>query len=210
MSSTHLRPQLDFYYCQTVLGLLIQNTLSDDREGSVVYNCCWSSPAQSFSGLSPAGLMIISYCLRFETSPTWRARSPYLYPPGTGWPSYTPQHWVPFSSPPTTQRAMVGLFELASTQGPTDYQSQSYFTSGGLLPISSSWRQALWGSRPEICFLQVNSCGQNPYVTSSVRIGWVCLLWIGFGFVKYTYRTCSISLHDYGRMPCLPGNRSVP
>jgi hypothetical protein len=28
--------------------------------------------------------------------PTWRARSPYLYPPGTGWLSYTPEHWVPF------------------------------------------------------------------------------------------------------------------
>jgi hypothetical protein len=27
------------------------------------------------------------YCLKFETHPTWRARSPYLYPPGTGWPS---------------------------------------------------------------------------------------------------------------------------
>jgi hypothetical protein len=26
----------------------------------------------------------------FETSPTWRTRSPYLYSPGTGWPSYTP------------------------------------------------------------------------------------------------------------------------
>jgi hypothetical protein len=25
-----------------------------------------------------------------ETPSTWRARSPYLYPPGTGWPSYTP------------------------------------------------------------------------------------------------------------------------
>jgi hypothetical protein len=25
-----------------------------------------------------------------ETSPTWRARFPYLYPPRTGWPSYTP------------------------------------------------------------------------------------------------------------------------
>jgi hypothetical protein len=24
-----------------------------------------------------------------ETPPTWRARFPYLYPPGTGWPSYT-------------------------------------------------------------------------------------------------------------------------
>jgi hypothetical protein len=26
--------------------------------------------------------------------PTWRARFPYLYPPGTGWTSYTPEHWV--------------------------------------------------------------------------------------------------------------------
>jgi hypothetical protein len=32
-----------------------------------------------------------------ETPPTWRSRFPYLYPPGTGWPSYTPPpgHWVP-------------------------------------------------------------------------------------------------------------------
>jgi hypothetical protein len=27
--------------------------------------------------------------------PTWRARSPYLYPLETGWPSYTPSHRVP-------------------------------------------------------------------------------------------------------------------
>jgi hypothetical protein len=32
------------------------------------YNCCWSSPVQSFSGLSPVGLVTIFYCLRFETS----------------------------------------------------------------------------------------------------------------------------------------------
>jgi hypothetical protein len=56
------------------------------EDGSVVYSCCWSSPAQSFSGPSPAGLMTTFYCLRFETPPTWRARSPYLYPPGKGWP----------------------------------------------------------------------------------------------------------------------------
>jgi hypothetical protein len=31
-----------------------------------------------------------------ETPPTWRARPPYLYPPVTGCPSYTPGHWVPF------------------------------------------------------------------------------------------------------------------
>jgi hypothetical protein len=26
--------------------------------------------------------------------PTWRTSSPYLWPPETGWPSYTPGHWV--------------------------------------------------------------------------------------------------------------------
>jgi hypothetical protein len=36
--------------------------------GSVFYNCCWSSPAQSFSGPSPMGLATIVNCLRFETS----------------------------------------------------------------------------------------------------------------------------------------------
>jgi hypothetical protein len=43
--------------------------------------------------------------------PNWRARSPYLYPRGTGWPSYTPRHWVPFSSPPTTRRATVEVLD---------------------------------------------------------------------------------------------------
>jgi hypothetical protein len=36
--------------------------------GWVIYNCCWSSPAQSFSGPSPVGLATIYYCLGFETS----------------------------------------------------------------------------------------------------------------------------------------------
>jgi hypothetical protein len=40
--------------------------------------------------------MIIFFCLRFETPPTWRVRPPYLYRPGTGWSGYTPRHWVPF------------------------------------------------------------------------------------------------------------------
>jgi hypothetical protein len=61
---------------------------------SVVYDDCWLSPAQSFSGPSSVELATIFDCLRFETLPTWRARFPYLYPPGTEWPSYTPRHWV--------------------------------------------------------------------------------------------------------------------
>jgi hypothetical protein len=45
----------------------------------------------SFSCPSPAGLMTIFYCLRLQTPSTWRARSPYLYPPGTGWHGFTPR-----------------------------------------------------------------------------------------------------------------------
>jgi hypothetical protein len=36
------------------------------EDGSVVYNCCWPSPAQSFSGLSPVELATIFYCLTLE------------------------------------------------------------------------------------------------------------------------------------------------
>jgi hypothetical protein len=53
------------------------------EDESVVYNCRWRSPAQSFSGTSPVGLAVIFYCLRFETS---------------------------FSSPPTTRRVTVEVF----------------------------------------------------------------------------------------------------
>jgi hypothetical protein len=59
--------RLDFYYCQTVAGLLMWSVLSDERTG-LSYNCCLPSQAQSFSGLSPVGLATIFYCLRFETS----------------------------------------------------------------------------------------------------------------------------------------------
>jgi hypothetical protein len=43
------------------------------EDGSVIYNSCWPSSAESFSGPSPAGLMII-FTLRFENPQTWRAR----------------------------------------------------------------------------------------------------------------------------------------
>jgi hypothetical protein len=38
------------------------------EDGSVFCICCWSWPAQSFSGPSSLGLAAIFYCLRFETS----------------------------------------------------------------------------------------------------------------------------------------------
>jgi hypothetical protein len=38
--------------------------------------------------------MTTFYCRRFAIPPTGRTRSPYLYPPGTGWLGYPPKHWV--------------------------------------------------------------------------------------------------------------------
>jgi hypothetical protein len=64
-----------------------------------------------------AGLMIIFYSLRFDTPPTWSARSAHLYSPGTGWPSYNVRHWVPFSSPRMTRKDTVEVYEPASTRG---------------------------------------------------------------------------------------------
>jgi hypothetical protein len=49
--------------------------------GSIVYNCCLVSPAQSFSGPSPTGPMPLFYFLKYETRPVWSASFLYLFPP---------------------------------------------------------------------------------------------------------------------------------
>jgi hypothetical protein len=48
-------------------------------------------------------------------------------------------------------------------------------------------------------FFQLNTYGHRPYVTSSLTRWWICLLWIGFAFVKCTYCTCSMLLKF---LPC--------
>jgi hypothetical protein len=60
-----LRP--DFCYYQTVAGFLMWGAVSDERAGSVVYNCSWPSSAQSVPDPSSVGPVTIFYCLRFET-----------------------------------------------------------------------------------------------------------------------------------------------
>jgi hypothetical protein len=62
----------------------------------VIYNCCWSKPAQLFSGLSPTGLMTTFCCLSFKTPPNLEDQVPIfisprkkggqVIPPGTGFP----------------------------------------------------------------------------------------------------------------------------
>jgi hypothetical protein len=76
-------------------------------------------------------------------------------------------------------------------------QSQGYFTTGGLPPISSSWRQDPRYSRTAI-FSQLNTCGYSPYVTSSLTRGLICrlqLLLILVGVVILGSESCGTHGH---------------
>jgi hypothetical protein len=80
VSSTHLCPKSRILLLSDICKFVEMRRRSLWRENeSVVYNCCWTSPVQSFLGPSPAGLMTIFYCLRFETPSTWRTRFPSAF-----------------------------------------------------------------------------------------------------------------------------------
>jgi hypothetical protein len=127
------------------------------EDGSVVYNCC--RPRQRSQSQVQVPRDAWPNFTVSETLPILRARPIYLYSAGRGLPNYTSRHWVPFSLLSATRRATVQVFDPVSTwaltrqnctAGQSQSQSQIYFTTGGLQPISSFWRQAPWDSRAEI------------------------------------------------------------
>jgi hypothetical protein len=86
---------LDIFLRQLRVYNFVTPSLTRGRVCDLLYNCFLALPEQSLLGRSPAELT---------------ARFQYLYPPGTGCPSYNPGHWVPFLSPLTTRRAAVEVF----------------------------------------------------------------------------------------------------
>jgi hypothetical protein len=84
-------------FCLAIAGFLLWDTLSDERMG-LLFICTFASePCQSnHSWVEVPHNSRPYFTVSFETHPTWRARSPCLYLPGTGWPCYTPGHWLPF------------------------------------------------------------------------------------------------------------------
>jgi hypothetical protein len=72
VSSSHLWLMTRFFHCQTIAGFL------------------YGTPSLTIGRVCLLQCTIYNtfYCFRFETT------SLYLYPPGTGWPGYTPRHWV--------------------------------------------------------------------------------------------------------------------
>jgi hypothetical protein len=83
----------NIFFCIYNCGLLDVGRPLSREDGSVIYsyNCFWALPEQSLSGPSPVEPRAY-FTISSETPSTWRARSQYLYPPETGWPSYTPGH----------------------------------------------------------------------------------------------------------------------
>jgi hypothetical protein len=167
-------PKTRIYYVRELRVCWCGRTLWRE-DGSVVYKCCWSSPAQSFLSPGPAGFMTLVYCLRFETPPTWRVSLPYLYPSGIGWPSYTTKYWVPFSSPLTTRRARVEVFKVACTRGVGD----SLTNLGTILTENTASSNALNCWIPIYCLGNVLNeplprNGQCKHVAIHGPLKWVC------------------------------------
>jgi hypothetical protein len=131
-----------FYYCQTVSGLSMWHALPDERTG-----------------------------LSFTTAAGPRQRSHFRVPV-----LWDPRQYftvsdlrLPFSSPPTTRRVTVEVFDPA-TRGPTVCQSRSHIATDGR--SVSQW----WSSWPDIITVwQLRSCFCGA---PSLTRGRVCLLYM--------------------------------
>jgi hypothetical protein len=80
---------LEISFWQLRVCYFVASSLMRGRVYNLLYNCFWALPEQSLLGQSPVELRPY-FTVSSETPQTWRARSPYLYSPGTGWRSYTP------------------------------------------------------------------------------------------------------------------------
>jgi hypothetical protein len=107
-------PRPDFYCCQTCAGLLIWGVFSDERTG-LSFTVAAGPRHRSHSRVR-VPLDSWPYFTGLDSRlPQPGGLGPlYLYPSGTGWPNYTPRHWVFFSSRPATRRATVEVLEPAS------------------------------------------------------------------------------------------------
>jgi hypothetical protein len=153
MTSSHLAslcwyqaPMIRFYYYWGSCMFVDVGRSLWQEDGSVVCNCCWASPALSFSGLSRRTRDHFYY-LKFETPLIWRTRSLYLYPPGRGRPSYIPG---------TEFHPLHSLIHMSS------YQSQSMLQltvsrPGFFITIRQLWACCVTPSlmRGQVCSLQL-------------------------------------------------------
>jgi hypothetical protein len=105
--------------------------------------------------------MTIFYRLRFETPPTWRARPPYLYSPGTG-SKLDPQALSSF---------FVASYDSQGYESESELLYYWRFTANHFVFATSPLRHTT-----NNFIFQLNTCGRSPYVTSSLTSVCVCRL----------------------------------
>jgi hypothetical protein len=122
-------------------------------DGSVIYCCCLASPAQSLSGVSPAGLKTLFYCPNFLHSPNLEGQVPVfifpreqsgpVIPPGTGFPfrrllPLAGLRWGYYNPPPN---GSISNSSRSRSYFTTDSQSVSMYPYGTceqiLLPVGT-------------------------------------------------------------------------
>jgi hypothetical protein len=116
----HPSPRQDFYYCHTVLGLLMWGTLHDERTicHLQLVLVLGNTVILGYQSCGTHDHILLSW---IRNTPNLVSKVPVFISPGTGWPSYNPRHWVPFSSPPTTRGDTVEVLE------PTTFTVLTYF-----------------------------------------------------------------------------------
>jgi hypothetical protein len=111
----------------------------------------------------------------------------------------------PYSGFPNCPRPQLPATHFLQLKLSTDSNHNSskitsnYFMTGGLPPISSSWRQAPWDSQPVILFSNWTLGGYSPYVIELL----VLVVWPRHGqHRKHLFHYCAFS-------PCRGNNVSI-
>jgi hypothetical protein len=105
-------------------------------------------------GPQSRGTHDIFYCVEFETPPTWRVRSPYLYPPGTGCCHLYPQVLGSLFVASYDSQDYGGGIRTRLHRGWRSSKSESYITTDGQ-SASLSWNKApIRSLRPDFYYCQ--------------------------------------------------------
>jgi hypothetical protein len=151
-SSPHLGPKTRFFINVRELRVCSCGAPSLTRDESVVYNYCWPSPVQSYLQrsksvhTSPIFTLLHVGILHIgpESGSFW---TPVIYNRTCNSDTYNVyKAWQSTSCPNSCSSCYNGCLVtytvicLTAAKSKSS-QSYSYFTTGGLSPINSSWRQ---------------------------------------------------------------------
>jgi hypothetical protein len=115
VSGSHLQLMTRCFSVLTIAGFLMCGVLSDERIGLYLLVQLLLVLVRAVTFRFKSRRTRDHILLSHLESPNLEARSPFISP-GTGWPSYTPRHWVPFSSSLTARRAAVEVFQPSFTR----------------------------------------------------------------------------------------------